>query len=292
MRCMALRKSRVARDNVVCVGFTLIELLVVIAIIAILAAILFPVFSQAREKARQTTCLSNMRNINLASQQYVQDYDERYYPYAVPHCQIEEIFRLLWPYLLQPYLRNFEVFFCPSVQPMKVGEPRKITTWPHAGELAREWWAGIGVSFPDVIRCGWKGYGGYQEWTHMTEIEYPAETAWGMDTSLRRELAFPLAYCPWHFGFAWVCHLCGYLGGRDDVLRYPNCVAWKRHLNRLNAMFCDGHAKSIGRGDGPLLFSLESSPFNRKGRIFWMHKPYTDDPPARVDHERINWPRD
>ena len=57
-------------------AFTLIELLVVVAIIAILAAILFPVFAQAREKARQATCLSNCKQIGLASNMYVQDYDE------------------------------------------------------------------------------------------------------------------------------------------------------------------------------------------------------------------------
>ena len=57
-------------------GFTLIELLVVIAVIAILAAILFPVFAQAREKARQTACLSNMRQMSMAVQMYTQDYDE------------------------------------------------------------------------------------------------------------------------------------------------------------------------------------------------------------------------
>jgi prepilin-type N-terminal cleavage/methylation domain-containing protein len=59
-------------------GFTLIELLVVIAIIAILAAILFPVFAQAREKARQTMCLSNLRQVGTAAMMYVQDYDEVY----------------------------------------------------------------------------------------------------------------------------------------------------------------------------------------------------------------------
>ena len=59
-------------------AFTLIELLVVIAIIAILAAILFPVFAQAREKARQTTCVSNLRQLGTATQLYAQDYDETY----------------------------------------------------------------------------------------------------------------------------------------------------------------------------------------------------------------------
>ena len=77
----ACAPSRAARSS----GFTLIELLVVIAVIAILAAILFPVFAQAREKARSTACLSNMRQIGTAVTMYIQDYDERY-PQEHPSC--------------------------------------------------------------------------------------------------------------------------------------------------------------------------------------------------------------
>jgi prepilin-type N-terminal cleavage/methylation domain-containing protein len=73
------------RRTVGTAAFTLIELLVVIAIIAILAAILFPVFSRAREKARQSTCLSNVRQINLGLQQYTQDCDERF-PVDLPEA--------------------------------------------------------------------------------------------------------------------------------------------------------------------------------------------------------------
>ena len=92
-------------------GFTLIELLVVIAIIAILAAILFPVFAKAREKARQSSCLSNIKQIMLAILQYTQDYDET----------IPDINRAGGPYnhvpwnaQIEPYIKNSQVFVCPS----------------------------------------------------------------------------------------------------------------------------------------------------------------------------------
>src|ERR1700693_1312670 len=91
-------------------GFTLIELLVVIAIIAILAAILFPVFARAREKARQTFCLSNMKQILLAAMMHGQDYDERLMPswlnYMPPPASNNFSNGTPWTIFIQPYMKN------------------------------------------------------------------------------------------------------------------------------------------------------------------------------------------
>jgi len=89
-------------------GFTLIELLVVIAIIAILAAILFPVFARARENARRASCMSNLKQINLGLLQYTQDYDEKYplYYYTSPAAG--------WSEIIQPYLKSSQILQCPS----------------------------------------------------------------------------------------------------------------------------------------------------------------------------------
>ena len=116
-------------------GFTLIELLVVIAIIAILAAILFPVFARAREQARKTTCLSNLKQIGTSMMMYVQDYDE-VYPWLmmdgrnnnrttglsqnminVPSPALNGVRGLFLEYTLQPYVKNLGMFGCPTLRP-------------------------------------------------------------------------------------------------------------------------------------------------------------------------------
>ncbi len=96
-------------------GFTLIELLVVIAIIAILAAILFPVFAKAREKARQTSCLSNIKQVNIAIMQYCQDYNEVLPTNWLPATG------LWYAGTIQPYMKSRQAMACPSFSPFCCG---------------------------------------------------------------------------------------------------------------------------------------------------------------------------
>ena len=95
-------------------GFTLIELLVVIAIIAILAAILFPVFARAREKARQASCQSNLKQMELAARMYASDYNERNVLVAMGGGTAAPGNGIWWMIVLQPYLKNMQILDCPS----------------------------------------------------------------------------------------------------------------------------------------------------------------------------------
>lgn len=123
-------------------AFTLIELLVVIAIIAILAAILFPVFAQAREKARQTTCLSNQKQLGLGVMMYLQDYDEQFpmafgkygtawggnYGSSFPtgwdnpvDAAFDAYSSVAWANSIQPYIKNTQMFACPTANKVSIG---------------------------------------------------------------------------------------------------------------------------------------------------------------------------
>jgi len=130
-------------------GFTLIELLVVIAIIAFLAAILFPVFAKAREKARQSSCLSNVKQMCVAVLSYAQDYDEglptSYNPFVPTTCD-------QWYETLQPYMKSTQIHRCPSV--------------------SANWATSYGWN------CDYLGYGSSSSCTYifMTEVAKPSET--------------------------------------------------------------------------------------------------------------------
>ena len=152
-------------------GFTLIELLVVIAIIAILAAILFPVFARAREKARQTSCLSNLKQIGLAAMMYAQDYDEtvvHYYFWEdgahVPHAQS-------YVGCLMPYVANEQVWECPTL-------PGTRASADMAPE--RNWYPNLRVSYTiatyssNAMGRAYR-YGGLLK---LAEVARPAGTIW------------------------------------------------------------------------------------------------------------------
>lgn len=152
-------------------AFTLIELLVVIAIIAILAAILFPVFAQAREKARAISCVSNEKQLATSILMYTQDYDE-----VFPTGLQQSWYANTWYVLVQPYVQNLQVFRCPDDP---IGTP---PSWTQP-------WGGIRLSYASNGYMKWDGshwsvfgiMGMSQSWmgnttTSQARIGRPAET--------------------------------------------------------------------------------------------------------------------
>jgi prepilin-type N-terminal cleavage/methylation domain-containing protein len=125
-------------------AFTLIELLVVIAIIAILAAILFPVFARAREQARKTSCLSNMKQIGLGLGMYMQDYDMVFPPGGLKVWEAtKKTDRNLLAVQLQPYMKSVQIFHCPSDSGWTTVKPTVF--------------GAFGSSYTDALRNVWGG---------------------------------------------------------------------------------------------------------------------------------------
>ncbi|MFO7947760.1 MAG: DUF1559 domain-containing protein [Armatimonadota bacterium] len=224
-------------------GFTLIELLVVIAIIAILAAILFPVFARAREKARQASCLSNVKQMALAVKMYVSDYDG-----VFPFCHIETgqtqynwyerktgstymPTQLFWQDMLYPYIKNEAIFTCPS---------------------RPQYWTGY----------GWNIYLGYHtnssgsaiyDGRHEAELTHPAETAMIADGrrvygDFNHQLVFRLFYIS--------------SGSLDNWIGI--------HNDLINIALADGHAKAY-RPDQALCKYMERS--TGGGSLYWRLNP-------------------
>lgn len=218
-------------------GFTLIELLVVIAIIAILAAILFPVFAQAREQARKSACLSSSKQIGLAEMMYAQDYDETYCTISdwnQRHAPWEAGFPN-WTSQLQPYIKSYQLSEngCPSAR-----HPR--SPWgelpdPNDGNRAA---TNMGPSYARNHMFGLNSLNqqmGPNTFTSLGQVQIPAETIVDAECgtvdggSRYGTYMVPFWYINYYYDF-----------GPSEWWRPPNA-----HTGGMNVVWSDGHAKWI-----------------------------------------------
>jgi prepilin-type N-terminal cleavage/methylation domain-containing protein len=167
-------------------AFTLIELLVVIAIIAILAAILFPVFAQARAKARQASCTSNVKQLSLSFMMYVQDYDESYPFWAwgqsyYAGTPTPENFTSIWFNAIYPYVKNAGVYACPSANDHSTITQNKMWAWTNNTDLTLDHIdpalvnATINYGMSEPLEQG-SAFGNYGSPTTLAALPKPADT--------------------------------------------------------------------------------------------------------------------
>jgi len=233
-------------------AFTLIELLVVIAIIAILAAILFPVFAQAREKARSITCISNLKECGLGSLMYSQDYDEQVLPEWLNltdadvgsfNGQVKDWYRF-WPERIQPYIKNYGVTTCPDAP--TVDGPNWVNDLQHHRE-------GGTICENDMMSCWDTGT------VKLAAINAPAFS-----------VHFACSGSVYTTGDEWATGQQGYMNYDADPDNQNNTytsvstsgnffnedranwqgggghpMAYPRHNNMCNVTFFDGHAKAV-----------------------------------------------
>ena len=258
-------------------GFTLIELLVVIAIIAILAAILFPVFAQAREKARQASCLSNVKQLGTATQLYIDDYDETL-PFRMkfdgwpgsewdtyPKCNLGPAqdpwlggispAATTWMDCIFPYVKNMQIYVCPSF--------RKTVKW--------NFWAknllvpGYGYN-AELMPSGstYESCSAAQvvPGIALAELKSTAETVFICDTG--SENGNMEGITTWSKGAV-------YPGFIDVTL--IGATSWNsglRHISGANFCMADGHAKYFKKNQGPLDCSGYADTGN--GAKYWKYR--------------------
>lgn len=245
-------------------AFTLIELLVVIAIISILAAILFPVFAQAKATAKQIACLSNMKQVGMATMLYLGDYDDMWFPVARHEVLPGFAPQTMWigydnnnapcasgycgvvyqpatnpvrPGMIDPYLKNESVKKCPMMPPdfqMAIAFNGWYSSFPSAYYATNPSAQGneFGPASRDVVSDG----SGINSFTSAlsSEVEEPSDTiiAWEHEASVP---------------------LCNFLQGSDWVTSPPNDQTLIDHFNLLhrggtNTIWADGHGKRLAYG--------------------------------------------
>jgi prepilin-type N-terminal cleavage/methylation domain-containing protein/prepilin-type processing-associated H-X9-DG protein len=216
-------------------GFTLIELLVVIAIIAILAAILFPVFARARENARRASCQSNLKQIALGITQYIQDYDGRYPVYRFdgsdacnPYC---------YPFQLDPYVKSQQIYKCPSYG--QVGNGADVFGTHQAtqyGIMA----GGYGTITPGTPNELVSTDSGFPAPCTDAKVSEPARTWMLVET---KDITYN--YAPYRYG-DWSPQFGTFATQPEGDSQFRD----QAHFDGSNVAFVDGHVKWIKSGTG------------------------------------------
>lgn len=222
-------------------AFTLIELLVVIAIIAILAAILFPVFAKAREKARQTSCLSNEKQLGLSFLQYIQDYDE-HFPAAWDNNRQPAA---NWSEMVFPYVKSLGVFQCPSNSLATQSGLMNCDGFNHGSTVNTGNWS-CAAGSPQIpagyvmnsdlgfLNGGQTNFGPYHALAGINEPASKILVAEGASYT-------PMTH--WSDWFSCGGSACTSVAEAQQQSSYY-ATAFAGHVGMMNVVYCDGHAKS------------------------------------------------